>query len=241
VKKARMVSLNSLMNICPNGVWVAEVVALEVLGIASKEELKQRFSEGSLPHVQVEHGSRVKATPPYDDHAFFYIQMKGTIVHWPVVGLQEWLNVCSKLSSSESDDVMDSLDSATLKIIRRTTNTSDEQESLKKLKKVNAIVSKDDLKTSTECNGTDNDGYKYGTTVYVRSRQPSSLPSLPSGYKLKIITRADGKVVRQIVRKRTRLTKSNSDGSAACASEAHTIAVQLEPPLTSLYEERKSV
>jgi hypothetical protein len=169
------------------------------------------FSEGSLPHVQVEHGSRVKASPPYDNH-------------WPVVGLQEWLNVCSKLSSSESDDVMDSLDSATLKKIRRTTGTnkSDEQESLKTMKKVKAIISKDDLKTSTECNGTDDDGYKYGTTVYVRSRKPSSCPTLPPGYKLKIITSGDGKSVRKIVRKRTRLTKSNSDGSAAaCASEAH--------------------
>lgn len=185
-----MVSLDSLLGACPNGAWVTEDVAIEVLGVGSKDDLQKKFSEGALPHVQVEHGSRVAASPPYDKHRYFYIQKEGTTAR-PSVGLKDWLDVCSKLDSGGAG----SLDSGASEIMKKVTNGSDAQDAFKEMQKVKAIAQSSAL-PSEGSSGSSSDGYKYGssggsggTVAKVRSK------AVEEG---EVYIRADGKKVRRV-------------------------------------------
>eukprot|EP00980_Cylindrotheca_fusiformis_P031792 scaffold26981_cov157-Cylindrotheca_fusiformis.AAC.1 len=198
-----MVSLDSLLGACPNGAWVTEDVAVEVLGVGSKDDLQKKFSEGALPHVQVEHGSRVSASPPYNKHRYFYIQKEGTTAQ-PAVGLKDWLDVCSKLDSGGTD----SLDAGASEIMKKVTNGSNAQDAFKEMSKVKAIAQSSAL-PSEGSSGTSSDGYKYGsdggsgsTVAKVRSK------AVEEG---EVYVRADGKKVR-------RVKKSAAKGSGSSLS-----------------------
>jgi ribosomal protein L24E len=194
-----MVSLSSLLGACPNGAWVTEDVAMEVLGVASKDVLQKKFSEGLLPHVHVEHGNRVKASPPYDKHRFFYIQKAGSNAS-PAVGLGDWLDVMAKVDTAGTDLI----DSEAADVIKKVTNGTDAQNAFKEMQKVNAVVSSSSLSIQGSV-GTSSDGYNYGT-----SGGSARVPSKSSAKDGEIYVRADGKKVRRVKKSKSSGGKSSN-------------------------------
>jgi len=183
-----MVSLASLLSTCPNGAWVTEDVAVEVLGVDSKDALQKKFSDGGLPHVHVDHGSRVKASAPFDQHKYFFIQKEGTNAK-PTVGLGEWLNVCSKLDSGG----VDSLDAGAAEVIKKMASSPNASGAFQAMQSVKAIPSKSNLPAESS-SGSKSDGYDYGTsggTSAGGTKVPSKSSS--SAVEGEIYVRADGK------------------------------------------------
>mmetsp|Transcript_28963 Transcript_28963/g.69928 ORF Transcript_28963/g.69928 Transcript_28963/m.69928 type:complete len:2087 (-) Transcript_28963:128-6388(-) len=194
-----MVSLDSLLNTCPNGTWVTEDVAVEVLGVGSKDALQKKFTDGGLPHVHVDHGSRVKASPPFDQHKYFFIQKEGTKAT-PTVGLGEWLDVCSKLESGGAD----SLDAGASEIIKKVTSSPSASDAFKAMQTLKAIPSKSSLPAESST-GTKSDGYEYGTTG---SSGGTKVPSKSAAKEGEIYVRADGKKVRRVKKSKSGSGKS---------------------------------
>ncbi|KAL3943228.1 MAG: hypothetical protein SGBAC_002718 [Bacillariaceae sp.] len=186
-----MVSLDSLLSTCPSGAWVTEDVAVEVLGVGSKDAMQKKFAEGGLSHVHVDHGSRVKAPAPFDKHKYFFIQKEGTTAK-PTVGLGDWLDVCSKLESGGAD----SLDAGASEIIKKVTSSPTAAAGFQAMQSVKAIPSKNSLPAESST-GTKSDGYDYGTSGK-SSNGGTKVPSKSSGKDGEVYVRADGKKVRRV-------------------------------------------
>ena len=179
-----MVDLSSLLGVCPDGAWVTEDCAVEVLELDSTETLKQKFAEGSLPHVHVEHGKRVDAPPPYSQHHFFFIQKEGTSANRPSLGLAQWVAMCFAL---EGPDL-----SLAAEVVKRYMSQTDIDVSnaYDEMIEVRAVTLSLELSDSGSDDG--DDGYNYGSSG-------GKVPSKASADG-EIYVRADGKRVRRVKR-----------------------------------------
>ena len=191
-----------LLKVCPRGAWLSEEYAVQFLGLSSKSELKEAFSEGKLSHVFVEHGKRVGDIPhPFNKHRFFFVQKEGKTVSRPSINFAAWVGICKALEEGK----VDSLTPASQARIRDYTGYTDIEDAIPDLKSAHAIVA------SSELSGEDgDDGYRYGSNGGGRQRSSSRGPSSSSnrGAEGEIYTRADGKRVRRVKR-----SASGKDGA----------------------------
>ena len=176
-----MTSLSLLLGVCPNGAWVTEDRAVEVLGLDSKSTLKTEFSQGALPNVHVEHGERVDAPAPFSNHHFFFIQQEGTSAGRPSFGLAQWVAMCLSLETSDMSSAAD--------VVKQYTTRSDAQQAYDDMKSVHAVVSSSELPNAVKAGG-----YTYGSSG-------GKVPSKAS--EGDVYRRADGKMVRRVNRSRS--------------------------------------
>ena len=197
-----MASLSSKLSVCPHGVWVTEDHAVQLLGLDSKQTLKQKIQEGSLPHVQAQHGSRVQAPSPFDHHRFFYIQAEGTTVDHLNVSLVEWANICLALESG-----LAAVDTTTVVLVAKYAGRLTSQEEVAKayhdLQSVNAIISPNDLSNEIDEIGD----YNYAPIQTKSAVQEGE-----------IYIREDGKKVRRIKRTNSPTPTYSKQASAGSLS-----------------------
>jgi len=93
------------MSICPQGRWVVESQAMEILGFSSSAELTDAVTTGRFPHVLAGEGSSVKsANPPFTQHTFYYITSEGESAESNLsLKLLQWISVCQALGDSKED------------------------------------------------------------------------------------------------------------------------------------------
>ena len=200
--------MSSLFDICPRGAWVSEDRAVTILGLSSKDELKEAFNTGSLPHVFVEHGKRYDVTEPYNKHRFFFIQQEGTTCSRPSVNLGTWVNMCQSLEGG-----IDSISPPTEARVKEYTKYTNMEDAYRDLKSHGGIVSTNEL---TEIQANDDGGYRYGTNggkMLAPSKANSFSASASASEESEIYVRADGKKVRRVKRQ-------SSDRSAPSKSKS---------------------
>eukprot|EP00339_Tiarina_fusa_P012646 CAMPEP_0117009208 /NCGR_PEP_ID=MMETSP0472-20121206/8431_1 /TAXON_ID=693140 ORGANISM="Tiarina fusus, Strain LIS" /NCGR_SAMPLE_ID=MMETSP0472 /ASSEMBLY_ACC=CAM_ASM_000603 /LENGTH=1991 /DNA_ID=CAMNT_0004711433 /DNA_START=103 /DNA_END=6075 /DNA_ORIENTATION=- len=182
-----MVSLSSLFEACPSGAWVTEDQAVEALGLDSSSDLRQKFNRGALPNVLVEHGNRVSAPAPFDQHRFFFIQKEGASGK-PSIELTQWAAMCAALESTDAG----SIDGAIAATVKTYTGRDDVVAACTLMGEAHAIVKTNELPGE----GVPVDAsYKYGSSG---GRVPSKAASGAGDGD--IYVRADGKKVRRVKR-----------------------------------------
>ena len=192
--------MSSLLDVCPHGAWISEEDAIQFLGLKSQSALKEAFSEGSLPHVFVEHGKRcADVSHPFNKHRFFFVQNEGKDVGRPSINFAAWVGLCESLE----EGAVDSLNSVTQARIREYTDYTNVTDACRDLKRVRGIIS------SSELSGEDGDdgyyGYQYGSNG--GTARPPGTPA-----EGEIFTRADGKRVRRVRRSSSTHAGSGSKG-----------------------------
>lgn len=183
--------MSDLFDLCPNGAWVSEDRAVQLLGLTSKSALKDAFTSGALPHVYVEHGKRHDGIPElYSKHRFFFIQKEGTTCTGPSISLATWVNLCQSIENGGTEDER----------MKEYTNASD----LGDLKAAHGIMTTSELAASPS--DEEEGGYRYGSNGG-KMLAPSKASSFrnPMHEEGEIYTRADGKKVRRV--------KKSSSGS----------------------------
>jgi hypothetical protein len=184
----------SLLEVCPQGVWVSEDQAVEILGLSSKSALKDSFTAGSLPHVYVDHGKRYDHVPePYHKHRFFFVQKEGTTCTSPSINLVSWISLCQSLEGEKINNPSQE----TKQLIKEYTNYSSFENAVKDLKSANGILTADELsKLSTD----DDAAYRYGSNggKVLAPSKASSFRNSSQRSEAEVYTRADGKKVRRI-------------------------------------------
>lgn len=191
-----------LLDVCPNGAWVTEEQAVQMLGMSSRSDLRDAFTSGSLPHVFVEHGKRHDNLPePYNKHRFFFIQKEGTTCSGPCVGLATWANMCQSIENGERDEER----------LKEYTGNANVEDAYRDLQGTHGIVTSSELARSPSA---DADGrYRYGTNggKMLAPSKASSFKNSPQQAEGEIYTRADGKKVRRV--------KKSSSASGASLNE----------------------
>lgn len=185
-----MVALADLLAVCPNGAWVTEEQAIQVLGLNSKADLQAKCNQGLLPHVYVEHGGKVKAPPPYNSHAFFYIQSEGSSANQPAIDLLDWVNICRG----------DPSDAQTAEVVRKYTGSSDTGRAFQQLQDSGAIA------TSLSPGNAGSGDYRYSNSGGMKPSKAAVEDNSTSD----IITRPDGTKVRRVRRASSAASNLNS-------------------------------
>ncbi|KAG7361625.1 subunit CCDC53 of endosome WASH complex [Nitzschia inconspicua] len=177
-----------LLEICPHGAWVFEDQAVQILGLASRSNLKEAFTSGYLPHVYVEHGERHSNVPePYNSRRFFFIQKEGTTCNGPSISLSSWVTLCQSLENGATQS----------EILHEYTNISNPEDAQQALRSAHGIVTSSEL---ADLPPDEEDGaYRYGSNGG-RVLAPSKASSFRESSQVdgEIYTRADGKKVRRI-------------------------------------------
>lgn len=174
-----MVTLTDLLKVCPNGAWMTEEQAVQVLGLYSKKQLQVLCHDGLLPHVYIEHGSNVQAPPPYNSRPFFFLQAQGTRAHRPVIGLLDWIHLCREAQTAEA--------------LRKYTGSSSELGRVLQQLQISGAVTTAALSPG---NASSKNDYRYSTSAGIRFNKAASNDT--SHTNSVIITRPDGTKVRRV-------------------------------------------